>query len=132
MIVVDTQMLVYLTSPGAFSNLARRVAEVDGSWVTTPLWRSEFLNVMAGQIRRGNLSIEVALDAFLEAEAFLSSERSPEAAEVLSLVSASSCSGYDLEFVANALALRVPLVTNDKQVLAEFPGVAVSPEAFAA
>jgi hypothetical protein len=41
-------------------------------------------------------------------------------------------SAYDLEFVAVAHSPRVQLVTNDKQVLAEFLGIEISPEAFAA
>ena len=132
MIVVDTQMLVYLTTRGPFAPVAKRVAAIDGDWYTTTLWRSEFRSVMAGEIRRGNLTYDRALEAFLEAEVFLFGERAPDVAEVLSLVELSTCTAYDLEFVAVAIALRVPLVTSDKQVLAGFPALAISPEAFAA
>ena len=49
---------------------------------------------------------------------------------VMELVRASRCTAYDCEFVAIAHSLGVPLVTSDRQILREFPDVAVSPEAF--
>ena len=45
---------------------------------------------------------------------------------VLDLAAASSCSAYDCEFVALAQDLGVRLVTVDKQVLKEFPTVAIA------
>ena len=132
MIVVDTQMLVYLTIPAPETRLAQHVARTDGQWQTSPLWRSEFRNVVAGLIRRGALDLPGALQAFAEAEEFIEGEVLPGTQAVLSLVTESRCSAYDLEFVAVAQALGVRLVTNDKQVLAAFPGVAVAPEAFVA
>jgi predicted nucleic acid-binding protein len=46
--------------------------------------------------------------------------------EVLRLASTSNCSAYDCEFIAAANDLKVPLVTVDKQVLRDFPSVAIS------
>ncbi|NLH43945.1 MAG: type II toxin-antitoxin system VapC family toxin [Planctomycetes bacterium] len=45
---------------------------------------------------------------------------------VLALAAASACSAYDCEFVALAKDLNLPLVTADKQILTQFPDVAVS------
>jgi predicted nucleic acid-binding protein len=53
-------------------------------------------------------------------------------ADVLALAAQSRCTAYDCEFVALARELRVPLVTTDKEILAEFPETAISLEAFAA
>lgn len=47
-------------------------------------------------------------------------------------VATSRCSANDCELVALAEELGVPLVTSDRQVLAEFPDLARSPEAFLA
>lgn len=132
MIVVDTQLLVYLTTRGAYAGLARAVAEKDATWSSSVLWRSEFRSVVAGEIRRGNLTVEQAIESFEEARAFLRSEYQPLTADILALIQISRCSAYDLEFVAVAQALNVRLVTNDKQVLADFPTLAISPQAFAA
>jgi predicted nucleic acid-binding protein len=50
--------------------------------------------------------------------------------QVLSLVAASTCSAYDCEFVALASDLDLPLVTIDKQILDQFPGLAIPLEEF--
>ena len=49
---------------------------------------------------------------------------------VLDLAARSKCSTYDCEYVALAIKLDLPLITNDKQILSEFPGIAISLERF--
>ena len=49
---------------------------------------------------------------------------------VLRLVARSNCTAYDCEFVALADAERVQLVTADRQILQEFPEVAISLDKF--
>ena len=44
----------------------------------------------------------------------------------LQLVSTSSCSAYDCEFVAAAQQLDVPLITEDRAILVAFPVVTQS------
>ncbi len=51
--------------------------------------------------------------------------------DVLQLVRNSACSAYDCEFVALARDLGVPLVTADRQILREFPKIAISLGEFA-
>ena len=88
--------------------------------------------MLLGEMRRGSFDLQEAARLFSHAEDLLEGEMIPATSAILSLGSGSRCSAYDLEFVAVAQALGVPLVTTDKQVLAEFPGTAISPEAFAA
>jgi len=45
---------------------------------------------------------------------------------VLHLVSTSTCSAYDCEFVAAAQQLGVPFITEDRAILVAFPEVAQS------
>ncbi len=59
-------------------------------------------------------------------------ERDVSSAHVLRLAAESGCSAYDCEFVALAQDLHVPLVTVDKQVLSQFPDVAIALEKFVA
>lgn len=130
MIVVDTNVLVqFAFEPGSYS---RRVMRRDPQWAAPHLWQSEFRSALAGMIRIHGLPSGDAVAAFEQARAIVSLEPNPKTESVVQLVTMSRCSAYDLEFVAIALALNVPLVTNDKQLLAEFPRTAVSPEAFAA
>lgn len=61
------------------------------------------------------------------AEAILSAhEENVRTEHVLQLVSSSRCSAYDCEFVAVALHLGVPLITDDRAILTAFPDVAQS------
>jgi predicted nucleic acid-binding protein len=53
-------------------------------------------------------------------------------AGVLQLVSTSKCSSYDCEFVALAESFKVPLITSDKELLKNFPSIAISMEKFVA
>ena len=131
MIVTDTQILAYYTIKGPHTELAQRVRVVDGGWIMPPLWRSEFRSILAGYLRRGEMTASDAIAAFHDAELLLLADRVPSPDLVIQLIASSKCTAYDLEFVAVAQSLGVKLVTNDKEVLAAFPKIAVSPAQFA-
>lgn len=132
MIVVDTNLLVYLHVEGQRTRQAEAVLARDPAWAAPLLWRSEFLNTLAGLIRRRALPLDDALQIVREAErAMAGREYAVISHEVLQLASRSGCSAYDCEFVALAQDLGAPLVTSDRGVLRAFPDVAVAPEAFA-
>ncbi len=130
MIVADTNLIVYLFINGDKTPLAQEVLAKDPHWIVPPLWQSEFRNVLAGYIRRGmklaqaKRIMEEALSTFEDREVAPFSER------ILDLISKSDCTAYDCEFVTLAAQLDVPLVTADKQLLAQFPNLAISLEAF--
>jgi predicted nucleic acid-binding protein len=132
-IVVDTDVIAYLLLGGEKTMSARAAFQRDSVWAAPILWRSEFRSVLALQMRRGRLTLPDALELYREAETLLEgSEYNLDSGRVLSLVSICKCSAYDCEFVALARELDVPLVTSDRQILAEFPKVAVSLDAFSA
>ena len=132
MIVVDTNVVVYLLLGGEKTAGARLAFRKDPLWAAPLLWRSEFRNVLAAYLRRGRLSRTDALEVMGEAEAlFRGAEYSVESGHVLRLASESGCSAYYCEFVALAQQLSVPLLTSDAQILKEFAETAVSLEAFA-
>lgn len=127
MIVVDTNVLAYLLLPGPKTELAEILRQQDRDWVAPPLWRSELRNVLSGYLRRDLLQRSAAVALMQEAEAILSAHEEPVSTElVLELVSTSQCSAYDCEFVAAAQQLDVPLVTEDRAILAAFPDRAQS------
>ena len=131
MIVVDTNVIIYLCIGGDQAALAEDVLFKDNEWHAPLLWRSEFRNVMAGFLRRGTFDVERAGRILAEAETLLfEREHVLGYQDVLPLVAATRCSAYDCEFVALATALQVPLVTNDRQVLAAFPETAQSMRTF--
>jgi predicted nucleic acid-binding protein len=132
-IVVDTNVVAGLWLPTAGSDVAERVLGRDAEWAAPHLWRSEFRNVLAGYLRRGALDLSRASRIAEDAEAHLRGHEYQLAShEVLRRVTSSRCSAYDCEFVALAEELGVPLVTGDREILRDFPNVAVGPERFVA
>ncbi len=131
MIVVDTNVIAYLWIPGTNTTHAEQAFNKDPEWVAPLLWRSEFRNVLAGYLRRNLLTLDVAVHLMDEAESQMRGrEYSVSSVKVLNLVQKSQCSAYDCEFVALAEDLLVPLVTTDKNILSEFPKIAVALEKF--
>lgn len=125
MIVVDTNVLVALFVGTEATHAAERLLKTDPEWTAPVLWRSEFRNVLAGALRRRIVDGAGARRIAAGAEAFLRGrEYTVETARVVELVGRAPCSAYDCEFVALAEDLGVDLVTDDRQVLAAFPGVA--------
>lgn len=132
MIVVDTHVISHLFIPGEWTQLAEAAYQRDPALSAPFLWRSEFRNVLAGCMRRGQLSQETALRAAEEAGKLLRGrEYMIPSDRVLELVGRSTCSAYDCEFVALAEDLHVPLITMDQEILREFPKIAVSLKKFA-
>jgi predicted nucleic acid-binding protein len=82
-------------------------------------------NVYIGYLRRGLLQQSRAVALMWEAEETLSAHEEMVASDrVLQLVSNSTCSSYDCEFVAAAQQLDVPLITEDQAILKAFPTIA--------
>lgn len=127
MIVVDTNVIAYLWLPGERTSAAERLLKKDPDWNAPLLWRSEFRNVLAGCLRRGDVSLETALQIVEGAEGQMRGrEFSVPSAQVLSRVEESDCSAYDCEFAVLAQELGVSLVTSDEKMLKSFPAVARS------
>ncbi len=131
MIVVDTNLLVYLLVPSILTAQAEGVFDQDSEWITPLLWRSEFRSALVGLIRQRNLTLEMAREIAHEAESWMSGREYPANTDrVLRLAATSVCSSYDCEFVAVAQDLAVPLVTADRQIVKAFPETAVSLDRF--
>jgi len=130
-IVVDTNLLVYLYLPSEQSEQADEAFLKDPEWIAPLLWRSEFLNVLTTCLRKNIVNFEVAIEIMGEAELLMEgSEYSVSSLDILNLAAQSRCSAYDCEFVALARELNIPLVTTDKQILSHFPETAVGLDAF--
>jgi len=110
-----------------FSAAADAAWAKDSDWIVPILWRSEFRNALTGSIRGRSLTVEEAIAVANLAEAMLDGkEFTVSTSAVLQLVSRSNCSAFDCEFVALAHANGVRLLTVDRQILHEFPEVAIS------
>lgn len=122
MIVVDSNILAYLYLPGEYTAAAEALLEREPEWAAPLLWRSEFRNILAGYLRRGQLGIGQAMRLQAEAEGLLAGcEFEVASHAVLQLVHESDCSAYDCEFIALAKSLGTRLVTMDRKLLRAFP-----------
>jgi len=127
MIVVDTNIIGYLFLSSEQSLLAERALKKDNEWAAPILWRSELRKVLAFYMHKHLIELEDAQQIMNGAlELLRGREYEVSSYEVLRLVSESKCSAYDCEFIAAANDLKAPLVTVDKELLREFPEVAVS------
>ena len=127
MIAVDTNILAYYSLPGPRSEGAALLTERDPLWAAPLLWRSEFRNILAGQIRLEGMQRDKAIEAMrLASEALQGGEHAVNDEAVLDLVTRSECTAYDCEFVALADTLDTVLVTEDKALLKAFPKVCMS------
>jgi predicted nucleic acid-binding protein len=131
MIVVDVNTIAYLWLPGQFTSSAEAALSKDPHWAAPFLWRSEFRNILAGYMRCGAMGREDVDRCIVGAENQLSRhEYLVPSAMVMAKVHSSTCSAYDCEYVALATDLGVALVTCDRQILREFPDVAISLHSF--
>ncbi len=126
MIVVDTNVMVYLLTgigPGAE---AGRLLAKDSEWAAPPILLSEIRNVMVGLVRRGAIQIGDAQEIWEDAQAVLGDRiASVPSRPVLEAAIAGNLSAYDSEFVVLARRLGVPLVSADRAILKGAPDVAV-------
>jgi predicted nucleic acid-binding protein len=133
MIVVDVNILAYYHLDSDFSEMALDAFRRDPNWIVHLLWRSEFENILAGYLRRSLMPLPKATIIMEEAIAMMEeTEFQVSARKVLELVSNSTCSSYDCEYVALAKQFDVPLLTKDKRILGQFPDIAIRLEDFIA
>ena len=131
MIVVDTSVICYRWLSSSNSAAAETALAKDPHWIAPLLWRSQFRNIVALAIRKRALTVHAAQEIMRKAEAsFEGGEFAVSSDAVLQLVASSNCTAYDCEFVALAHAQGLQLVTADRQIVHEFPDVAVSLDKF--
>jgi predicted nucleic acid-binding protein len=129
MIVVDTNIIAYMTFKTEVSKSVENLHDYDPVWDAPVLWKSEFLNVLAAYFRKKLLLKNEMIDALEFAEKLVEDRiHFVPGSDVINLVSRSQCSSYDCEFVALALNLNTRLITYDKRILSEFPDIAAKPE----
>ena len=127
MIVVDTNIIGYLYLSSEHSAQAEKALLLDEEWVAPILWRSELRNVLALYIHRGILTLAETVRIMEEATLLMQGgEYETVSLQVMQLVSESTCSAYDCEFIALARDLGGKLLTTDKQILEQFPDDAIS------
>ena len=131
MIVVDSNVIAYCWLNTNLTDVAQLVRREEREWHVPLLWRSEMRSVLAGYMRKGQLTARDAAGVMSRVEKELEGhEHLIESGAVLELVRSTELSAYDCEFAALALQLGVPLVTEDRAILKALPRTAKSMAAF--
>ena len=127
MIVVDTNILIYLYLPGPQTELCNELLAYDADWASPTIWRSEFCNTLLLYLRKDLITPAVAIQIVAAAEDLIGGNAlKPTPSDVMQLALDSRCTFYDCEFVAAAKSLATILVTEDKALLKAFPDEAFS------
>lgn len=133
MIVVDTNVITYMTFGSNHSAAVSELYAYDPAWEVPLLWKSEFLNVLALYHSKKIISRDEALKALNFAERLIGSrEHRVSAYDILRLTFQSTCSSYDCEFVALSENLSAKLMTYDTKILSQFSTLALTPEDYLA
>jgi len=114
MIVVDANVVAFAFIAGEKTELARTLKEQEPDWRLPRIWREEFANVLATQVRAGRLKRDVALGVYGEAlTALLVGETEADPMLALELAADLGISAYDAQYLALARQLGVTLLSED-------------------
>lgn len=131
MLVVDTNIVVYLLTKNERTARTRELWTTDPDWWAPRLLHYELVNAFSLMVKRQAVPLEAGI-AGLEAGLGLVRmlDREPPAARILEIASKSGLSAYDASYLATAEILRAPLITEDARILRAAPAIAFSVESF--
>jgi predicted nucleic acid-binding protein len=133
MIVVDTNIIAYMTFATGYSSMVSLLHKKNSVWEAPSLWKSEFLNVLSLYYRKRLIDYQETLNALNFAERLIGPrEHKVPSKAIVDVVINSTCSSYDCEFIVLAERLGTNLITYDKKIIHEFPAIAINPEAYLA
>lgn len=131
MIVVDANLVGYFFIEGEFTPLTLQVFEKDPDWYAPLLWQSEMRSIVTKHFRFQGMTFDKSQLVMNEAhDLMFEHERNVSSNLVIELVALSKCTSYDCEYVALAKEMNLTLVTFDKDIMRDFPQIAVSPQDF--
>lgn len=123
MVLVDTNVLVYLLIEGDRTVSAQALYASDSDWRSEAFILVEFSNVLATYVRTRALSLEKGKQLVAEAETRLPALTSFPHKQALEIAAQFGISAYDARFIGLAKQLRVKLVTEDARLLAAAPSL---------
>ena len=131
MIVVDSNIVAARNLTSSLTSEAKQVEEKDPVWIVPLLWRYEFQNILASAIKAKQIKPEQALDTWEKVSKILiENECEPSASRVIDLVAQHGITAHDGQFIAVALEMGIPCLTEDRELQEKFPGIAMSMDEF--
>ena len=131
MIVVDSNVIAARTLTSLLTSKAEKVEQKDPVWIVPVLWRYEFQNILATAIKAKQITPEHALGVWQRVAAILvENESEPSPAKVIDLVTQYGITAYDGQFIALAMEMGIPCITEDQELQEKFRGIALSMDDF--
>ena len=131
MIVVDSNIIAARNLTSALTLKAQQIEQKDPVWIVPVLWRYEFQNILATAMKAKQITSDQALNIWQSVFSILmENESEPSAAGVIELVAHYGITAYDGQFIALAMEMGVPCVTEDQELHGKFPSIAISMKGF--
>ena len=122
MIVVDTNIAVYLFLDSYASERAATLLRLDSEWRSEQLLLIELVNVLAQSVRAGRLERNAAVSVLSQITSFFGAKlHEVDDQEVLALSLNLGISGYDARYLALAMSLNTKLITEDRKLRGAAP-----------
>jgi predicted nucleic acid-binding protein len=125
-VLVDTNILVYLMIEGDRTPAAQELYERDADWRSEAFVMVEFSNVLATYVRSKALTYERAIKLLEKALALVPMLTNVMHAQALETAAQFGISAYDARFITLAEQMRAKLVTEDIKLQLAVPSWTVS------
>ena len=127
MLLVDTNVVVYLLIAGDYTTAAQQLRARDSDWRSEAFLLVEFTNLLASSIATKRMTLSLAQDLLAKASALFDGKlgRIPHSS-VLASAARHRVSAYDARFLALAGELGSRLVTEDTKLRAAAPALTQS------
>lgn len=117
MIVVDTNIVAYLSIEGERTAQARVLWDSDPHWQMPIIWQHEYLNILSTYTRSDGIGLEDAKHLWkIVTQKFIDAHIEIDMSVALDLAVQHNISAYDAQFIALANELEVPLISEDKRL----------------
>lgn len=131
MIVVDSNIIAARNLTSSLTSKAEQVERKDPVWIVPTIWRYEFQNILATAMKVRQITPEDAFEIWQRVSGVLAeNESEPSPAKVLDLVARYGITSYDGQFIALAMEMGIPCVTEDRALREKFPRVGISMDDF--
>jgi predicted nucleic acid-binding protein len=125
-LVIDTNILVYLLMQGDHTEKAQALFVGDADWRSEGFVLIEFSNVLMTYLRTGALNRQQAQRLLAEAERRMRRLINVPHARALDVAGRLGLSAYDARFITAAQSLGTKLVTEDTKLRAAAPALTAS------
>ncbi|MCX5912602.1 MAG: type II toxin-antitoxin system VapC family toxin [Deltaproteobacteria bacterium] len=131
MIVVDSNIIAARNLTSSLTSKAEQVERKDPVWIVPTLWRYEFQNILATGMKVRQITPEDAFEIWQRVAGVLAeNESEPSPGKVLDLVARYGITSYDAQFIALAMEMGIPCITEDRALREKFPRVGISMDDF--